>query len=47
VSILGQRYLGKGRIYVYTVVKLGKPQSYSLGTTAHTPNSLEAGTESI
>lgn len=46
-SILDQRYLGKARIYVYTVVKLGKPQSYSFGATAHTLNSLEAGMESI
>lgn len=46
-SILDQRYLGKARIYVYTVVKLGKPQSYSFGATAHTLNSLETGIESI
>lgn len=38
-SILGQSYLGKARIYVYTVAKRGKPQSYSLGTTAHTHKS--------
>lgn len=35
-SILGQRSLGKARIYVYTVVKLGKPQGDSFGTTALT-----------
>lgn len=30
-SFLGQRHLGKARIYVYTVVTLGKPKATPLG----------------